>query len=79
MIRYENQGGSSGIVGYQTGPDRIAVMFRDGWGYLYDYASAGRGAVERMKSLAAAGRGLNGYINRAVRNRYALKERFEEW
>lgn len=72
---YGNRGGNSGVVAFQAGPDFIRVKFHDDCIYLYTYASAGEANIERMKELAYAGQGLNGYINRHVRNRYAARER----
>lgn len=75
MERYRNRGGDSGIVAYEIGPDSITVMFSDGAVYLYTYQSAGSANIERMKRLAIAGEGLNSFINRRVRKRYARKLR----
>jgi len=67
--------GDSGIAAYETGPDFIRVVFTTGAVYLYTYASAGRQSIETMKQLAAAGDGLNAYINRSVRRGYERRER----
>lgn len=71
MKRYANASGHSGVTAYEIRPDAITVAFRDGGVYRYTYASAGRDNVERMKLLAAAGRGLSTFITRSVRDRYA--------
>ena len=75
MERYKNLGGDSGVAFYEIGSDFIRVQFGDGSVYLYNYATPGRYHVEQMKTLAAAGRGLNAYINTQVRTAYARKER----
>ena len=75
MERYRNRGGDSGIVAYEIGLDFITVKFSDRSVYLYTYQSAGRANIERMKRLAIAGEGLNSFINRRVRKRYARKLR----
>jgi len=69
--RYRNLSGNSGVVSYETGPDWIAVTFRGGTTYLYDESEPGSEAVEKMKRLAAAGRGLSTYISQHVGERYA--------
>lgn len=49
------------------------MRFKGGAHYLYDHAATGADLVRRMKELAAAGRGLNGYINKTVRKKFARK------
>lgn len=75
MERYKNLGGDSGVSAYEIGSDSITVQFNDGAMYLYNYASTGREAIETMKSLATSGRGLNSFISRSVKKRYASKLR----
>ncbi|MCF8355624.1 MAG: hypothetical protein K9H48_14320 [Melioribacteraceae bacterium] len=75
MARYKNLGGDSGISSYEIGADSIEVTFNDGSVYLYNYASAGKHNIERMKSLAASGSGLNSFINTIVKKLYASKLR----
>ena len=74
MTRYKNLGGKSGIVAYEYGDDYIRVEFKDGARYLYTYESADPDNIEEMKQLAENGQGLNSFINRIVRKRYAKKE-----
>lgn len=73
MAIYKNLGGDSGVSSYEISDSFIAVTFRDGHAYRYSHASAGRDNVERMKSLAGAGLGLNSYINTHVKHRYESK------
>lgn len=75
MERYKNIGGNSGVVGFETGTDYIRVQFSDGSVYLYTYTSADSTIIEEMKKLAFSGNGLNAYINRYARKKYAKKER----
>ena len=70
-----NLGGNSGIAGYEIGDNSIIVAFRNNTAYLYTYGSTGRDAIERMKLLAAEGRGLNSFISSVVKKRYASKLR----
>lgn len=73
MTAYKNLGGNSGIDSYEIGADSVTVRFQDGAVYLYTAQSAGAANIEEMKSLAVAGRGLNSFISRNVRKRYARK------
>lgn len=73
MKPYANRGGDSNVARYELGGDYIIVEFRDGSAYKYTYASAGATNIERMKSLAQNGKGLNSFINRHVRKSYSRK------
>jgi len=75
MERYRDIDGDSGVAEFENGPDFIRVKFKDGSVYLYTYASAGSNNIEQMKKLAVAGDGLNSFIIKNVRKRYAKKER----
>lgn len=75
MKRYRNLGGDSGIVAYEGGDDFIKVKFSDDSIYLYNYTKPGPNEVEYMKQLAEQGHGLNSYINRHIKKRYAAKVR----
>ncbi len=75
MERYKDIDGDSGVTGYEYGADYIRVQFSTGAIYLYTYESAGSHNIERMKTLARSGDGLNAYINTNVRKMYARKER----
>lgn len=55
------------------GSDSITVQFNSGATYFYTYQSAGSSNVEQMKSLAIMGKGLNSFISRIVKNKYASK------
>ena len=73
MPEYANLDGHSGVRWYDVSPGAIVVTFDDGHVYRYDATDPGPAAVDRMKALAASGRGLNRYISRTVRRRYAAK------
>lgn len=75
MKPYQNLGGDSGVVAYETGADWIEVQFKDGSEYRYTYASAGASNIEHMKMLARQGKGLNSFINTTVRTQYESKRR----
>jgi hypothetical protein len=72
--RYANLNGDSGVAYYATGPDFIAVQFLDSTTYIYDYDRPGREHVDRMKELAAEGRGLGTYISQHVHKEFASKQ-----
>jgi hypothetical protein len=74
MERYRDIDGDSGVAGFENGSDYIRVQFSDGSVYLYTYASAGSNNIEEMKRLALAGEGLNAFIDKNVKKRYAKKE-----
>ncbi|MBI4500365.1 MAG: hypothetical protein HY700_04315 [Gemmatimonadetes bacterium] len=72
---YQNLSGDSGVTYYEIGTESVAVQFRNGSIYVYDYTRPGPLHVERLKELAIAGRGLSTYISTRVRNAYARKAR----
>jgi hypothetical protein len=73
MNRYGDRHGDSGVVAYLAGPGSITVRFRDGCVYLYDDSNPGARHVAEMQRLATRGQGLNTYINKFVRGRYAAR------
>lgn len=75
MQSYANASGESNVRAYEVAEDlrSITVEFSDGSRYLYTAESAGEANVRQMASLAAAGRGLNSFINRVVRKMYAAR------
>lgn len=76
MVIYKNLGGNSNIKAYLCGEDYIVVRFFDDSVYTYTYESAGELYIELMKKLANFGKGLNGFINKFVKYKYAKKEKF---
>ena len=73
MPRYSNLSGKSGVVSYETTADSITLRFVNGDRYLYTAARPGRDAVDRMKALAKAGRGLSTFVSQHVRENYERK------
>ena len=73
MQQYKNLRGDSGVSRYSIGSDHIIIEFDAGAVYLYNYASAGKANIERMKALAVAGKGLSTFISQHVKDRYAEK------
>jgi len=73
MHPYKNSKDNSGVIAYEIGDDYIIAQFQDGRIYLYNYKSAGKASIEKMKALARAGEGLTTFINQVVRDRYAKK------
>ncbi len=71
MEKYKNLDGDSGVAFYEIGIDFIKVQFTSGSIYLYTYESAGSSNIEIMKELALNGKGLNSFISRTVRSKYA--------
>ena len=63
MRQYSSKSGKkSGVTAYHPGIDFIAVQFNGKEVYTYTYRSAGRTAIETMKKLASAQKGLSTYI-----------------
>lgn len=74
MEVYQNLSGNSGINAYELGAGSIKVRFNDRSIYLYTNGSAGSHHIVQMQQLAVDGRGLNSYIMRNVRTKYASKQ-----
>ncbi|RZI79426.1 MAG: hypothetical protein EOP38_25420 [Rubrivivax sp.] len=64
MKRYANLEGHSGVLAYEVRATAIVVKFQGGERYEYTNASAGVAAIDTMKRLAQAGRGLSTFIAR---------------
>ena len=74
LTPYRNRSGTSGVAAYALLDEAIVIRFADGATYRYGPEHPGRHHVGQMKSLALAGRGLNTYISRYVRERYESRE-----
>ena len=74
MLNYGNVDGRSGVTAYEPIPDGIRVEFNGGAVYRYTNESAGVTNIDEMCRLAAAGTGLNSFINRVVRMLYEQRE-----
>jgi hypothetical protein len=70
MDNYKNLGGDSGISKYEILNDAIKIKFSTGAIYIYSNLSAGTNNIEKMKSLAKTGKGLNSFIMKNVRTKY---------
>lgn len=75
MTPYGNFSSDSGVIAYEIGSDFIKVQFRHSAKlYVYDSWKPGLSHVQRMQSLAAAGRGLSTYISQHVKKNYSRIE-----
>lgn len=75
MERYRNRHGDSGVVGFEDDLQGLTVLFDDGHVYLYTNLQPGHHDLQEMRRCAHRGWGLNAYINRHVRRRYARRLR----
>ena len=57
MQTYANNGGNSGIFGYENGDAFIIVEFEE-YLYKYSHVKPGKTHVEKMKELAQVGQGI---------------------
>jgi hypothetical protein len=75
MTPYRNLNGNSNIVSFDIIEESIHVVFQSGAhrNYLYNHVRPGKAVVDKMKSLAAQGHGLNSYISTTVRSNFAKK------
>ncbi|MHA3787619.1 hypothetical protein ACX0HA_05350 [Flavobacterium hauense] len=73
MKKYYDITGTSGVTSYEIDEESIMVEFNHEVVYRYTYASAGKRTIEKMKRLAAEGKGLSTYISRSVREKYESK------
>lgn len=74
-MAYRNLSGNSSIVAYEINEDSIHVLFTSGVyrNYLYNPVRPGNAVVERMKRLAAEGRGPGSFISSVVKKNHAKK------
>lgn len=73
MKTYLNLNGNSGIKAYEIHDDYIDIEFESGGIYRYSNISVGETNLAIMKALAIAGAGLNAFINKVVKFRYAKR------
>jgi hypothetical protein len=73
IIPYKNKNHNSGIIAYEVGRGFIKLTFRSGDVYLYDHKKPGKSKVEKMKLLAASGKGLATYLNKYIRDNFSQK------
>lgn len=76
MQTYGDYNGTSGVTGYAIDPNDnfIKIEYTNGGVYTYRKKCVGEVNFRVMKALAEAGNGLNGYINKHVRNRAFNRE-----
>jgi hypothetical protein len=66
MTPYKSASGKgSGVTAFEIGDDYIIVQFNRLECYVYDDRSAGLAIIKKMKSLAAAQRGLSTFISQS--------------
>jgi hypothetical protein len=73
MKPYKDLTGNSGVTAYEVTDNGISVEFNYDAVYRYTYASAGKRSVEKMKRLAAEGKGLSTYISQTVKEKFEAK------
>jgi hypothetical protein len=66
MRPYRNLNDNSSVLAFEIGSDSIKVMFSHGI-YTYSYDSTGQENIERMKTLALNGKGLNTFIDEYIK------------
>lgn len=75
MTPYRNLSGNSNVVSYEIAEDSIHVVFKSGThrNYFYNHVRPGKAMVDRMKTLAVQGSGLNSYISTTVKRNFSEK------
>jgi len=73
LNKYQDLSGGAGVTGYKVVSKGIILQFRHKELYLYDYSIPGKHHIERMKILAAKGKGLTTYVNQNIRANYKEK------
>ncbi len=64
MVQYKNLARNSGIHSYEIGSDYIKLKYNGtSKKYTFSYEKAGKNHVDKMKTLAERGYGLNIYIH----------------
>ena len=76
-INYADKDNKSGIKEVIIGDYHIDIEFKNGGIYRYSQESVGKTNLAIMKTLAIAGRGLNRFLNKYVRNRYQNRFGFQ--
>lgn len=75
FLRYKNLSGDSKVVRYEVTKDVVTVQFADHSVYNYSNQSAGLDNIGKMKTLAAAGKGLGTFIASDLKDRFMRKIR----
>ncbi|MYF99181.1 hypothetical protein F4212_08610 [Candidatus Poribacteria bacterium] len=69
IINYADRDHTSGIKEVIIGDYHVDIEFKNGGSYRYSQENVGKTNLAIMKTLAIAGRGLNRFINKHVRNK----------
>jgi hypothetical protein len=75
FIRYKNIGGASTVVRYELLKDVVTIQFKNNTVYNYSNQSAGPANIVKMKTLAAAGKGLGTFIDAHLKDLFMRKIR----
>ena len=75
FLRYKNLSKQSTVSRYEIRKDMVTVKFTDGSCYLYTNQTATPENISKMKTLAAAGKGLGTFITSTVKDLYERKVR----
>jgi len=73
--KYKNLSGKSTVVSYALAKDQIKVSFTNQLKYVYSNQVTGMANIAKMKTLAAAGKGLGTFIAANVADKFARKAR----
>ena len=75
FIRYKNLSGDSKVARYEIRKDAMTIRFTDHTVYRYTNQTADPANISKMKTLAAAGKGLGTFIDANVKDRFLRKIR----
>lgn len=75
FIRYKNLSKDSTVARYEIRKDMMTIRFTDDSVYIYTNQSAAPENIEKMKSLATAGKGLGTFITANLKDRHLRKVR----
>ena len=75
FTRYKNLSGASKVARYGITKDTLTIRFVDSSVYIYSNQSADPVNLSKMKTLAAAGKGLGTFIDANVKDRFLKKVR----
>lgn len=75
FIRYKNLSGASKVARYEIQKDMVTIRFTDSSVYNYSNQSAGTANIDKMKTLAVAGKGLGTFIDANLKDLFMRKIR----
>ncbi len=73
--RYKNLSGDSKVTRYELRKDGVIVEFKNSTSYRYTNQSADPASINKMKTLATAGKGLGTFIDAHLKDRFLCKVR----